>query len=141
MLTDPWPVPEHELPLDWGQLYPGQQVVVRRDAVVLHRGTVEDTGAHLGLVWIRDAGTGLRKMLSRHDVTLHPDPTDTAWAEPVRPARRPAPTGHDEATPGCPGRFARVGPCTAYALVVHLCLLRHQSAVLADGRSLTLSTV
>ncbi len=87
MLTDPWPVPEHEFPLDWAQLYPGQQVVVRRGAAVLHRGTVEDTGAHLGLVWIRDIDTGLRKMLSRHDVTLHPDPTSTAWAEPVWPDR------------------------------------------------------
>jgi hypothetical protein len=86
MVPDTWPVPEHEGPLDWDELYPGQQVVVRRGAVV-HRGTVEQTGAHLGLVWIQDTDTGLRKMFSRHDVTLHPDPTSTAWPKPVWPER------------------------------------------------------
>lgn len=87
MVTDTRPDPEHERPLDWDQVCPGQQVVVRRSAVMLHRGVVDDTGARLGLVWIRDTGTGLRKMFSRHDVTVHLDPASTARAEPVRPGR------------------------------------------------------
>ncbi|MFF0989367.1 hypothetical protein [Kocuria nitroreducens] len=56
--------------VDWGMLRPGEQVEAHRGAVALHRGVVEETIPHLGVVWIRDSSTGTRKLLSHDDVVL-----------------------------------------------------------------------
>lgn len=56
--------------VDLSGLRPGETVEAHMDSVVLHRGTVEETMPHLGVVWIREAGTGARKMLSREDAVL-----------------------------------------------------------------------
>ena len=56
--------------VDPSRLHPGEAVEAHRDSVVLHRGTVEETMPQLGVVWIREAGTGARKMLSRDDAIL-----------------------------------------------------------------------
>ncbi|MFE7629000.1 hypothetical protein [Kocuria sp. NPDC057446] len=62
---------EDERPaVDWGELRPGEQVEAHRGAVLHHRGVVEETVPHLGVVWIRDISTGTRKMLSHDDVVL-----------------------------------------------------------------------
>ncbi|WP_139318525.1 hypothetical protein [Kocuria sp. CNJ-770] len=61
---------------DRGQLRPGERVEVHRDAVVHHLGIVDEAAPHLGVVWIRDAGTGIRRMLSRDEVVLHPCRTE-----------------------------------------------------------------
>ncbi|WP_160310808.1 hypothetical protein [Kocuria sp. SM24M-10] len=49
---------------------------MHRDAVVHHLGIVDEAAPHLGVVWIRDAGTGIRRMLSRDEVVLHPCRTE-----------------------------------------------------------------
>ena len=56
--------------VDWGQLRRGEQVEALQGTVPRHRGVVEETIPHLGVIWIRDCSTGTRKMLSHDDVVL-----------------------------------------------------------------------
>lgn len=70
-------MPQDDRPAaDWGQLRPGERVEVHRDAVVHHLGVVDGAAPHLGVVWIRDAGTGTRTMLSHDEVVLRPCRTE-----------------------------------------------------------------
>jgi hypothetical protein len=87
MDTDASPIPPLDQPLDWYRLESGQQVTVHRGPVMVHRGTVDQAELGLGLVWVQDDATGLRKMFSEDDVT---------------PIQRP----------GVPGR-GRAGPARA----------------------------
>lgn len=54
--------------LEW--LRAGDLIEAHRHGVVYHRGTVEDTDARAGAVWIREATTGQRKMLILGDFDL-----------------------------------------------------------------------
>jgi hypothetical protein len=67
MTTPSTPAEDARAAVDWSDLRPGDQVEAERGGVVLHRGSVEETLPGLGVVWIREVGTGARKMLSAGD--------------------------------------------------------------------------
>lgn len=54
------------------QLLPGQQVQARVNGVVHWTGTVETVSVPLGVVWIREAGLGERKLLDLQEYQVDP---------------------------------------------------------------------
>jgi hypothetical protein len=58
---------------DLGRLRPGDRLEAHRDGMVRHRGVVEETVPALGVVWIRERGTGARKMLATDDFQFRCD--------------------------------------------------------------------
>ena len=59
---------------DLGRARPGTPIEVWDHGVIRHHGIVEETAPRLGVVWIRDTGTGTgtgeRKMISTVDYDL-----------------------------------------------------------------------
>lgn len=56
--------------MDLGRLRPGDRLEAFRDGYVHHRGVVEETVPHLGVVWVRTTGTGERRMVTTEDFEL-----------------------------------------------------------------------
>ncbi|MFI7480850.1 hypothetical protein ACH9EU_00375 [Kocuria sp. M1R5S2] len=67
MTTSSTPAGDGRSAVVWSELRPGDQVEALQEGIVLHRGSVEETLPHLGVVWIREVGTGARKILSAGD--------------------------------------------------------------------------
>lgn len=57
---------------DLAYLSAGRRVEAFSGGVLCHRGVVEETFPDLGVVWIRVAGTGSRKMLDATGYDLRP---------------------------------------------------------------------
>ena len=55
---------------DLSRMRPGTPIEVWDHGVIRHHGIVEETAPKLGVVWIRDTGTGERKLLSTTDYDL-----------------------------------------------------------------------
>lgn len=51
-------------------LQPGDHLEAWEDQTLHYTGTVDEVAPALGVVWIREAGLGLRKMLSVHQYRL-----------------------------------------------------------------------
>lgn len=58
--------------LDLASVRPGDRLEAWYQGVVQHQGIVEELVPHLGVVWIREPGSGRRKMLDTADFDLLP---------------------------------------------------------------------
>lgn len=58
--------------LDLAFVEPGDRLEARRQGTTHYQGIVEQLVPRLGVVWIREAGTGERKMLDTADFDLRP---------------------------------------------------------------------
>lgn len=56
---------------------PGDGAEVWVGGMLRHRGVVEDSAAHLGVVWIREMGTGLRILVDLSDTEMQPPPAQS----------------------------------------------------------------
>lgn len=58
--------------LDLASVRPGHRLEAWYQGVAQHQGIVEELVPHLGVVWIRETGSGRRKMLDTADFDLLP---------------------------------------------------------------------
>ena len=71
--------------LDLASVRPGHRLEAWHQGIVRYQGIAEETVPRLGVVWIREAGNGQRKMLDTADFDLlpcrdlHGSRTSAAW--------------------------------------------------------------
>jgi len=63
---------------DLSAVPPGVYLEVWMGGMLRHRGVVDESAPHLGVVWIQEWGTGMRIMVDLSETELRPSPAPRA---------------------------------------------------------------